>query len=680
MELLTGKRFLALRCAVVIGAGLVLGLLVDATWLWWAALILAGSSILPAVFISPRFLYVALFSLAVSYGQLSLPAPFPDDNYGKTIEIEATVTGSQGSYTELMITSPEGIKGRKALCYLEKDEDLGTRLSIKGELQKLNYPRNPGVPGRNKRLEREGVIGRILHDKVIKLDTPRGLRKWLNDVRASVITRCKDLFGKQATLYAAILLGERADLSDEMFANLKRTGTLHILAVSGLHVGVLVAFLFLLLRFFHVPRWLILPLLAVILIFYTALVGPRPSIIRASVMSLFIAGGFLFERKVLPLNSLAIAALVLMIAQPSEILTAGFQLSFAAAFGIILGAGFVQELFSSSQSKKKLRKKSRFKIPKPVFKWIILPLVLSFFATLFTMPFLAFHFNEATLGPLLANLPILPLVSLTLPLGLTILLVSIIWFQGAQFLGYVVSGFLWTIEKLLQFLPGTLWKTGPWPIASVVGIFLGALLIHSEKSRSNRFKLALGVLLISANLGVWPWALESKKPVITFLDTRNGNVTLLESDGYNILINPGSKAEHTVADYLHSQNIRKIDYLLCLSEKDGDTSGLDMIKDDFNVKYIAKDSNLPIAARIALPSCTLAYDIGHEPFYTVWTDVYRIRFTSEKHHIDTTADINYILNEIVQPIDLTNVTFSKEFLYSDVGVVIRECGGLRLKL
>ncbi|MBD3286497.1 DUF4131 domain-containing protein [candidate division WOR-3 bacterium] len=680
MELLTGKRFLALRCAVVIGTGWVLGLLLDFSWLWWGALVAAGLSMLPTVFVSPRFLYIALFSFAVSYGQLSLPVPLPEDNYGKIIEIEANVTGSSGSYTELRITSPEEIKGRKVMCYLEEDEDLGTLLLIKGKLQKLNYPRNPGVPDRNKRLEREGFIGKVKPDKVIKQDIPGGIRKWLNDVRASVITRCKDLFGRQATLFTAILLGERADLSDEMFVNLKRTGTLHILAVSGLHVGVLVAFLFLLLRFAHVPRFLILPLLALSLVFYTALVGPRPSIIRASVMSLFIAGGFVFERKVLPLNSLAIAALVLMLAQPSQILTAGFQLSFSAAFGIILAAGFVHEVLNPPQSKKSTTRKRRLNIPKPVLKWLILPLTLSIAATLFTMPFLAFHFNEATLGPVLANIPVIPLVSLALPLGLVILIISTAWLPAAQILGYSVSALLWLLEKLLQLLPGTLWKTGPWPILLVAGLFLSALLIHSERRKRYRFKAALGVLLIGANLGVWPWALSSKKPVITFLDTSHGNVTLLESDGYNILINPGSKAEYTVPNYLHSLNIRSINYLLCLSEKAGDISGLDRITEDFNVRHVAKDSTLSPAGMIALPSCTLTYDIAREPFYTIWTDAKRIRLTSDKFHFDSTAHLNYFLNKNVQAFDSESLMFSKGMSDSGDIWIIRERGGFRLTL
>jgi ComEC/Rec2-related protein len=671
MEILAGRRFTALRCAAMIGAGIVAGLLLPESWevlrvlgvlrAWWMWLIAAGLSVLPVIFVSRKFLYLTLFLLAAPYAQLSLPESMPENIYGMNAEIEGKLTGNTGKYSIIKIDTPDEFKGRKVLVYMTRDEKPGTSFRVQGRLLPLAFPRNPGLSNRNKRLQHQGVIGRISTSYVKTTKPAQGIRKWLNQTRQKLIKRNRELFGERAAIYTAILLGQRGEVPEELYADMRRTGTLHLLAVSGLHVGVLVAFLFLLMRLVHIPRKLILPLLAIMLCFYIALVGPRPSIIRASVMSLAVAAGFAFERKVLALNSLAIAALGLILIQPSQILSVGFQLSFAAAFGIIIAAAGIKETL---QSKHKLVRK----IPKKLTRWILLPLALSAAATLATMPILAANFHRITLAPILANLPVIPLVSLILPLGLVALLLSLVWFPLGQIVGFAVSGLLWLVENLLQLLPGSLYPSGSWAIGLVAAIFLTALILHSEKGGQRRFKYALGVLLIGANLAVWPWALESRKPQLTLLDTYHGNVAVLQSDGHTVLLNPGSKAEPTVTDFLDSRGIRRIDWVLCLSDKEGDLSGLDAI--------------IEHAGRLILPSCTVEYDLAMRewPFYVVKSDDRRVIFTSEAHRIDQEADVNYLLNRYIRPRPTTGRIISKTLLKHGESEVIREQGGVLLRL
>ncbi len=686
VELLTGKRFLALRCAVVIGAGIALGLslpqevVLRVLRVWWIALILAALSIIPAILLSERFLYLILLFLAVSYGRVSLPSSVTGDLYDMPLKIEGQLAGKTGSYSILNIEEPQAFKGRKVLIYLTRDEELGTSFNIQGRLLALAFPRNPGVPNRNQRLEREGVIGRISADHVQVTSPPQGIRAWLNKTRKSLIRRNKELFGEEAALYTAILLGERSEVGKDLHLDMKRTGTLHLLAVSGLHVGVLVGFLFLLLRLFRTPRWLMLPLLALMLCFYIALVGPRASIIRASVMSLAVAAGFVFQRKVLPLNSLAVAALVLLLVRPVDILSIGFQLSFAAAFGIILAAAGTRQMLT--------RKRIKGKIPSWLVKWIILPLALSISATLFTMPFLAANFHRITLGPLLANLPVIPLVSLILPLGLVALLLSLIWLPLGQILGFVVFGLAWLVEKLLQLLPGSLIPSGTWPIGLVIGIFVAVLILHTERTRPKRFVYALGILLIGANLAIWPWAMKPRRPELTLLDTYHGNVAVLRSNGRTVLLNPGSRAEPTVSDFLDSRGIRRIDWVLCLSDKAGDLSGLDSLKSRFEIGEIGsvlKDeatTTLPHSGRLTLPSCTITYDLAMRklPYYSIKTSRKRVVFTSESHRMDEKADVNVLLNRYIKPEETEGRLISKTRLKVGESEVIREQGGTMIEL
>lgn len=676
MELLTGKRFLALRSLVVIGGGLVFGLLVPHPF--WIGLLVAAATMVPVILVSPRFLYLTLLCLAVSYGTLSLPAPAPHEIYMRSLVLEARLVEKSGSYSVLMIEKPAQLGGKKVLLYMTREEEQGTVLKLEGQIEPLFFPVNPGTRNRSKQLEREGVIGRFSGSYTI-LSPPLGIRAWLNQTRKALIEINKKIFSNQASLYTAILLGEREEVSEQILIDMRRTGTLHLLAVSGLHVGVLVGFLFLFLRIFKTPRWLILPLLALMLVMYVALVGPRASILRASVMSIAVAGGFLFERKMLPLNSLALAALIILLFRPPDILSLGFQLSFSAAFGIILAASFSRELLE--------HEKLKGKIPSWLVKWILLPAALSLFATLFTMPFLAASFHRITFSTILANLPVIPLVSVILPLGLVAILLSLVWLPLGQIVGWVVFGLLWIVEKLLHLLPGSLIVSAAWPLGIVFALYLAALILHTEKARPQRWFYAFGILLVGANLAVWLWAFESTRPHLTVLDTYYGNVALLESDGRTVLLNPGSRAESVVADYLESRGISKIDWILLLSDKEGDLSGLDSLKTRFKVGEIGSvldkeaTTPLPKAGCLKLASSSVEFDMASrsKPFYVVKTDRKKVVFVSESRRIDTTADYNYLLSNRLRSKEKGQI-ISKNPVPGVQTRVIRESGGIVIGL
>jgi hypothetical protein len=257
-----------------------------------------------------------------------------------------------------------------------------------------------------------------------------------------------------------------------------------------------------------------------------------------------------------------------------------------------------------------------------------------------------------------------------------------------QILGFAVFGLAWLVEKLLQLLPGSLIPSGTWPIGVVVAIFIAALILHTEKNKPKRFAYAIGILLVGANLAIWPWAMKSRRPELTLLDTYHGNVATLRFDGRTILLNPGSKAEPSVADYLASKGIRRIDWVLCLSDKAGDLSGLDSLKSRFEIGEIGsvlKDeatTPLPHSGRLTTPSCTITYDLAmrERPFYVIQTDRRRIVFTSESHRLDERADVNYLLNRYIRPKSISGRLISKIPLKQGESEAIREQGGMVIGL
>ncbi len=679
MEFLSARRFTALRSALTIGTGFAIGLLIPHPW--WIGVVAAILTAVIAFLFEEKFLYLSLLALAVSYGALSVPPPPSSDVYGIPIRIEGRISEErEGSYSVLLIESPAFLKGRSVLLYLAKKWDTGTRVVVKGEIQPLSFPRNPGLPDRNKRLGREGIIGRIKENELRILSPPRGIDAWLAWARAGVLKRSDEIFGKEAALYSAILLGKTDLVSEDLFYDMRRTGTLHLLAVSGLNVGVLVAFLAFLFRLIGIGRKWSIPLLVLLLAVYVGLVGPAASIIRSSIMCLAVAAGFLIDRKTLPLNNLALAALAILLWKPVQILDIGFQLSFSATLAIILAADWLDG--AAGMFKKT-------KVPSWLKKWVLAPIAFSLAATAFTMPFIANNFQQVTFSSALANLPAVPLVSFIFPIGLVAMGLSLIWLPLGEILGYVVSAGLWLLEKILHLLPGKLAPTASWPIALVAALFAAALILYTEKEKKYRYALSLGILLLGANIGFWPWALEDRKPTLTILNTYEGNVAVLRSDGHTILLNPGSKTESTVRNYLNSIETSNIDYVLCLSDKAGDLSGLDSMIKYYKIGRIGsviniKDKNLdelPHAGMLKLPSSRIEYDLAvrSKPYYFVESKTRKVVFVSEAKRVDSTA-INYILNNRLRLQPKRIYTISKDSIKGFHTEVIRSLGGMIIDL
>lgn len=142
--------------------------------------------------------------------------------------------------------------------------------------------------------------------------------------------------GTTGDVLKALLLGRSSALPPEVRDSFRRSGTVHVLAVSGLHVGFIVLIVHALLRTLRVPRGVARALVVPFLALFVALVGARPSVVRAAVMATSLVVSSLLERKTNPLNSLGAAALVLLVVRPGALFDLGFRLSFSAVGGILL--------------------------------------------------------------------------------------------------------------------------------------------------------------------------------------------------------------------------------------------------------------------------------------------------------------------------------------------------------
>ncbi|AKQ45996.1 hypothetical protein TH63_10620 [Rufibacter radiotolerans] len=257
---------------------------------------------------------------------------------------------------------------------------------------------------------------------------------------------------REGAIAQALVLGVQDDLDAALRNAFARTGTMHVLAVSGLHVGLLYGVLLFFLKRFRRGKTSGLVVVLVILgiiWFYAFVTGMSTSVLRSVGMFTLVEVGKLFRRKASVLNTLAVVAVVLLLYDPFFLFDVGFQLSFLAVAGIVL----LQPLF--------------LKLWRPEVKlvrWIWELLAISIAAQMATFPLSLYYFHQFPVYFWLANLVAVPLTSLGLYLGIGFMLVFWVPYLGAQ-VGWCLKWTLWGLNELLLWLEA-------WPHAVMDGFVI----------------------------------------------------------------------------------------------------------------------------------------------------------------------------------------------------------------
>lgn len=299
-------------------------------------------------------------------------------------------------------------------------------------------------------------------------------RRPVDSIRAGLFSRIqahiRSLEPPVAALLSALLLGRREELQNSLYLQFRESGSLHLLALSGLHLGVLYIFLSVLLRIIRDRR--VRGLLASsLLLFYVFLVGWRPSLERAMIMLLMAGIGYVLDREPNPLNLLCLSAAILLVLHPYYAFDLSFQLSFVSLAAILLLGPYLYRLWQPY-------------LPK-VIGW---PLAISLSAQIGTAPLVLFHFGAIYPVGVVAALVLIPLITLFLGAGLLFVGLSLMpihmsaWLgEGLLLLYRAITFFLRIFSRLpalqLQF------RSLYWCILAV--LLIPSLLELSVKRRSR---------------------------------------------------------------------------------------------------------------------------------------------------------------------------------------------------
>ena len=338
----------------------------------------------------------------------------------------------------------------KVMAYFKKTDAAmrlayGDLVAIPAPVAEVSAPANPGEFDYRDYLMRKGITGQIFlrEDDWIDLQTNEANPLYafsyrFRDILLASLNRC-GLQGDEFGVAAAILLGYDDDLADEVRKNYVAAGSMHILCVSGMHVGIIFLLASALLSFLNRKKWMKIlkqVLLLVLIWFYAMIAGLSPSILRSALMISFVIVGDILQRKGFAINSIAASAFVLLCVNPYNLFEIGFQLSYAAVIGIVV---LQRPIYGWICVKNKVLDKI----------WEITAVALA--AQIATIPFTLFYFNQFTSYFWLSNLFMTPISFLVILSGMVLLLVSWIPFVNTL-VGYVVWGAVYVMNYLVSLV------------------------------------------------------------------------------------------------------------------------------------------------------------------------------------------------------------------------------------
>ena len=452
-----------------------------------------------------------------------------------------------------------------------KEIPYGSVLTFKGMLQEPSAERNPGEFSYKEYLELNNIhalttVFGYSNIAVSELRQPNWMFERIifpsKDFIVRTITTV--MKGDEANFLIGLLLGDRTDISEEIKNAFMNTGTIHVLAVSGSHVILVVAIIYVLFGLLRFPNRPKIVFTLLVLGYYTFLTGASPSIVRASIMTGIVLIGKFFEQKTDTYNVLGLSAVLMFLYDPKQLFDVGFQLSFSAVFSMVY---FYPKL--NSLIKNIPEPLEEFKIITPVWQLFAVSLA----AQLGTIPFTAYYFGKVSLISLVANLFVVPLVGVIVTIGLTGALLGVVsmWIASVfSEANNLLAWFTLTLVKLAEQVPYAVVNTATfgWKETLLYSMIISWIFNWHDRILQKRILFGL-LLFINGMLYFSLLSGTEKKLKVSFLDVGQGDAAVIElPTGETIVVDAGpisatyNAGEKIVAPFLRRRGISTIDALI----------------------------------------------------------------------------------------------------------------------
>lgn len=426
--------------------------------------------------------------------------------------------------------------------------------------------------------------------------------QWRNQIRQAAI---HTLHGAALGLFLGMVIGEQSYIDSAARDEFMATGTIHIISISGSHLGLLAFLSFVSVRWGcrHMPvswfEWMtrrispsrLAALVTVpLVVFYTGLAGAEIPTVRSLIMILIFLLALWLGRERHLMLTLGLSALVVLLFEPAALFDTSFQLSYVAVFALAL------VLKGRMQNQSELE--SFTEHPKRwMANWLRLYGRMTLAVTMATLPLVAYYFNQIAWLGLFANALIVPLVGfIIVPLGLFSALSVLILDLPKLPLGWVNQFALDTLTTVNSFLaqfPFAEWHvSSPGSLTMVLFYgFFWMLIGGRGNSLAVRWVSIIGLVFIVAGW-LWSprWDWEPGTLRVTFLDVSQGDAAVLElPNGQSVLIDGGAAFEHwdfgrgVVGPFLWDRGIRHLDHVIATHPQIDHIGGLRWVIKNFSV-------------------------------------------------------------------------------------------------
>lgn len=514
--------------------------------------------------------------------------------------------------------TPTAASGRILVNWRNPDRPVfhGSQIHFSTRLRRPYGTVNPGGFHYGSYLERKGIqaVATVSGADQVKIVELPPSSFWM--AAWHLIDRCRYQIQKAAVtalpdpelgLFLGMVIGEQAFISQGIRDAFMATGTVHIISISGSHLGLIAFLTFFLVKalLLRLPapwlEWLSVRITATrlsalatlpLVSLYTLLAGAEIATVRSWIMIVLFLLAVWLGRERTMLTFLVLAAVIVLLHNPQALYDISFQLSYSSVLAIAI---VIQALQRSPR-----HVEEKFPVgrswSKTICEWIKNTWWVSLAVTMATVPIVAYHFNQIAWMGLLANFMVVPYVGfIVVPLGLISAIITVLTGSEILPLGVLNQTVLEGLTRLVQVsanVPGAEWHVAS-PALWTMLVFFVLLITMITKGHQVRTRLtcAIGMALV---LGVWVWSprfgWNQDTLRVTFLDVGQGDATVIElPDGQTVLIDGGpsySKVDMgraVVGPYLWDRGIRRIDHIIATHPQWDHVGGLPWVIKTFDV-------------------------------------------------------------------------------------------------